>query len=228
MHAHRRRRRSRLARRRRKKRTRFAWWRSNRTTRGAVSLMETDVEVDIAPSHEYEEAMARLAAAEGIREISGGGGGGEGRGRRAAREGRGETNARGGGSGGSGGARGGGGARGEVQSRDGGARTSGTGARRRRRRGFRLGRGRRASFRASGRLDQNQAIRARIPSARRSISCARWAARGRGTLQTRHAVAEDDVGGGGGGRAIRARRRRRSDSRALRGKNRQRRIPTDA
>lgn len=34
---------------------------------GAVSLMETDVEVDIAPSHEYEEAMARLAAAESAR-----------------------------------------------------------------------------------------------------------------------------------------------------------------
>ena len=34
---------------------------------GAVSLMETDVEVDIVPSHEYEEAMARLAAAESAR-----------------------------------------------------------------------------------------------------------------------------------------------------------------
>ena len=34
---------------------------------GAVSLMETDVEVDIAPSREYEEATARLAAAESAR-----------------------------------------------------------------------------------------------------------------------------------------------------------------
>ena len=104
-------------------------------------------------------------------------------------------------------ARGGGGARGEVQSRDGGARTSGTGARRRRRRGFRLGRGRRASFRASGRLDQNQAIRALGSHPRGVRFRARGGRRGGGgTLQTRHAVAEDDVGGGGGGRAIRARR----------------------
>lgn len=34
---------------------------------GAVSLIETDVEVDIAPSQDYEEAMRRLAAAEAAR-----------------------------------------------------------------------------------------------------------------------------------------------------------------
>ena len=202
---------------------------------GAGGLMETDVEVDIAPSHEYEEAMARLAAAESARLLQwrgirgGGGGGGHDPHARGAREARNERARR----------------RPRRKRRRARRRRSARrGTEPRWRRAYLRNRReatttapelpwsatRRRTFRASAAagLDQNQAIDALGSHPRGVRFRARGGRRGGGgTLQTRHAVAEDDVGGGGGGRAIRARKEPPPvpDSRALRGKNR-RRIPT--